>query len=126
MGLYLDLEAFPDVPAVLAALRRAGFITAILSNGTPAMLAAAVAAAGLGDMFDAVMSVEEVGAFKPVRRVYQLATAGSAAPGAIAFVSSNAWDVMPPRPLACGRYGAIAWRFAGSDCQAPPIAKSAA
>ena len=73
MQLYLALEPFPEVPGVLAVLRRAGHKTAILSNGTPAMLYAIVTGAGLGGMFDAVLSVEEVGAFKPDRRVYQLA-----------------------------------------------------
>jgi 2-haloacid dehalogenase len=124
MGLYLDLEAFPDVPAMLAALRRAGFVTAILSNGAPAMLAAAVAAAGLGDMFDDVMSVEEVGAFKPVRRVYQLATDRlGCPPQAIAFVSSNAWDVHAAsacglRTVWCNRLAACRERLPGApDCE---------
>src|SRR5215475_9592568 len=47
MGLYLALEPFPEVPGVLATLQRSGLKTAILSNGTPAMLDAAVRHAGL-------------------------------------------------------------------------------
>jgi HAD superfamily hydrolase (TIGR01493 family) len=47
MELYLTLSPFPEVPAVLATLRQAGFATAILSNGSPAMLQAVVAGAGL-------------------------------------------------------------------------------
>jgi len=78
---------------VLARVRAAGLKTAILSNGTPAMLASAVSAARLDDCFDAVLSVEEVGAFKPDRRVYQLAVDRLGIPAAaIAFVSSNGWD----------------------------------
>ncbi len=93
LDLYLRLAAFPEVPQVLARLKAAGLKTAILSNGTPAMLAAAVDAAGLAGRFDAVLSVEEVGAFKPDRRVYQLAVDRLRTPGAaIAFVSSNGWD----------------------------------
>jgi 2-haloacid dehalogenase len=66
---------------------------AILSNGTPAMLAAAIDAAGLGHAFEAVISVEEAGVFKPDARVYALATARlGLAPADIAFVSSNGWD----------------------------------
>ena len=93
LDLYLALAAFPEVPEVLAKVRAAGLRTAILSNGTPAMLAAANAAAGLERRFDAVLSVEEVGAFKPNRRVYQLAVDRLGIPAAaIAFVSSNGWD----------------------------------
>src|SRR5258707_11123763 len=73
MALYLALEPFPEVPSVLATLRRAGLKTAILSNGTPAMLDAAVGRGGLAAMFDAVLSIEEVGVFKPDPRVYRLA-----------------------------------------------------
>jgi 2-haloacid dehalogenase len=94
LDLYLRLAAFPEVPEVLARVRAAGLKTAILSNGTPAMLAAAVSAAGLDGVFDAVLSVEEVGAFKPDPRVYQLAVdrLGVPAAAAIAFISSNGWD----------------------------------
>ena len=73
MHLYLTLAPFPEVSSVLASLRDAGMKVAILSNGTPAMLGAAVASAGFASMFDAVLSVEEVGAFKPDPRVYRLA-----------------------------------------------------
>jgi 2-haloacid dehalogenase len=93
LDLYLGLAAFPDVPEALARVRAAGLRTAILWNGTPAMLDSAVAAARLAGCFDAVLSVEEVGAFKPDRRVYQLAIDRLGIPaGAIAFVSSNGWD----------------------------------
>ena len=73
MNLYLNLEAFPEVPATLKALKDRGLVTAILSNGTPNMLEAAVQAAGLAPVLDFVLSVEEVGVFKPDPRVYQLA-----------------------------------------------------
>src|SRR5258707_9271108 len=72
MAIYLALEPFPEVPGVLATLRRAGLKTAILSNGTPAMLDAVGDRAGLGAMFDAVLSVEEGGVFKPDPRAYPL------------------------------------------------------
>ncbi len=65
MELYLTLSAFSEVPQTLQALRDAGFVTAILSNGTPSMLSAAVGGAGLEDMFDMVLSVDAVGVFKP-------------------------------------------------------------
>ncbi|TVQ54700.1 MAG: haloacid dehalogenase type II [Rhodobacteraceae bacterium] len=92
-ALYRDLRAYPEVPETLAALRAAGLRTAILSNGSPEMLARAVAAAGIGAALDAVLSAEAVGVFKTDPRVYALvgATFG-VAPAEALFVSSNGWD----------------------------------
>jgi 2-haloacid dehalogenase len=69
MSLYLMLTAFPEVPDVLRRLKAAGLTTAILSNGSPAMLEAAVANAGIGELLDLVLSVEaerEVGTLSEV------------------------------------------------------------
>jgi 2-haloacid dehalogenase len=94
MALYRTLDAFPEVHATLKRIKQSGLKTAILSNGTPDMLAAAVAHAGIGPLLDEVLSVEAVGVFKPAPAVYQLAVdrLGIAA-GAITFQSSNAWDI---------------------------------
>jgi len=90
---YWSLDPYPEVLLVLAALRAAGRRTAILSNGAPQMLADGIAAAGLFDLLDAVLSVEAVGVYKPDPRVYALATQRfGVAPREIVFVSSNAWD----------------------------------
>ena len=57
------------------------------------MLDAAIAGAGIGGLFDAVLSVEEAGVYKPHPKVYQLALDRLDLPAsAIAFQSSNAWD----------------------------------
>jgi 2-haloacid dehalogenase len=94
MDAYLSLDAYPDVAPALAELRRAGMRTAILSNGTPAMLKAGVRSAGIGDSLDAVLSVEGVGIFKPDPSVYQLACDRLGLErDRICFVSSNGWDV---------------------------------
>jgi 2-haloacid dehalogenase len=93
MNLYLELAAYAEVPEVLARLRAAGFGIAILSNGSPGMLRAAVEAAGIGTLVDRVLSVEEVGVYKPHPGVYQLAVDRLAlAPASICFISANAWD----------------------------------
>ena len=93
MRAYDTLEPFPEVAGTLAALRRAGLPCAILSNGTPAMLDAAVRGAGLGDAFAHVLSVESLGTYKPDPHVYALATdAFGLSPARVAFLSSNAWD----------------------------------
>ncbi|MCC5983822.1 MAG: haloacid dehalogenase type II [Rhodobacteraceae bacterium] len=93
LALYRDLPAYPDVGATLAALRGAGLRCAILSNGSPAMLERAVASAGLDGAFEAVISVEEAGVFKPDPRVYALIERRlSRPPAQVAFVSANGWD----------------------------------
>lgn len=93
LALYRRLDAYPEVPRVLGALHGNGVPAAILSNGSPEMLADAVASAGIGALLDRVISVEEAGVFKPHRAAYALATAayGCAAEDVL-FVSSNGWD----------------------------------
>lgn len=91
---YRELDAFPDARNALAALKEKGHTTAILSNGSPAMLNAAVAAAGLGALLDHVISVDGIRTYKPRRAVYELAIGAlGVRAGDIAFVSSNRWDV---------------------------------
>lgn len=91
---YRELSPYPEVTTMLRAIRGAGFRTAILSNGAPAMLRAAVDAAGLAAHFDALLSAEGVGIFKPHPSVYRLAVERlGATAGRICFVSSNGWDV---------------------------------
>ena len=120
MALYLALDAFPEVPTVLARLKEAGIPTAILSNGSPRMLAAAVTAGRLDGLFAAVLSVEAVGVFKPHPKVYQLAVdhLGVAA-SRIVFLSSNGWDAHAAsafgmRVVWCNRYAQRAERLPGA------------
>jgi 2-haloacid dehalogenase len=120
MALYLALDAFPEVPTLLQRLKDAGMTTAILSNGSPRMLAAAVAAARLGGLVDHVLSVEAVGVFKPHPKVYQLALDRLGLPAAaIAFQSSNGWDAYAAsafgmRVVWCNRYGQRPERLPGA------------
>ena len=120
MDLYLSLRPFAEVPDMLRRLKAAGMRTAILSNGTPAMLTSIVSVAGLDGLFDQILSVEAVGVFKPHPKVYQLAVdrLGLAA-GDIAFQSSNAWDVHAAsafgmRVVWCNRYGQRRERLPGA------------
>lgn len=111
LELYLHLRCYPEVPETLHRLRAAGLQLAILSNGTPAMLKAVVSHCGLTEVFDAVLSVEEVGVFKPHPAVYRLACDRlRIAPEAICFLSSNAWDAYSAkafglRVIWCNRFG---------------------
>ena len=94
LDLYLTLEAYPDVVPCLEVLRARGLTNAILSNGTSKMLAAAVGSAGLDALMDSVLSIDEVGIYKPHRRAYQLAVDRLALPpNRICFISTNGWDV---------------------------------
>jgi 2-haloacid dehalogenase len=93
LDLYHELAAFPEVPGVLAALKARGLQLAILSNGAPPMLKAAALSAGIDPLLDAILSVEEVGVFKPHRSVYELVGARfGTRPDEVVFVSSNGWD----------------------------------
>jgi 2-haloacid dehalogenase len=93
LELYRRLACYPEVPAVLRALRAKGVVTAILSNGTPAMLTELTSAAGIDGLLDHIFSVESVGVFKPHPDVYRMAVERLGLPAhEILFLSSNGWD----------------------------------
>lgn len=119
MDLYLELDTFPEVPDVLTQLKAAGLKVAILSNGSPSMLDAAVRNAAIHEFLDAVFSVEQVGVYKPDAAVYQYAVEKlGIAPDQICFLSSNSWDAYAAsafgmRVIWCNRYGQRAERLPG-------------
>lgn len=93
LDLYWQLQAYPEVPEMLRALKQAGLNTAILSNGSPDMLQGAVRSADVGAVLDDVLSVESVGIFKPDARVYDLVGHRfDCKNDEVLFVSSNGWD----------------------------------
>jgi 2-haloacid dehalogenase len=93
LGAYRALDAFPDALTALARLRAAGIPTAILSNGEPGMLDAAIQAAGIESLLDTVLSVHPLRLYKPHPAVYAQALGRfGGRPEEIAFVSSNGWD----------------------------------
>jgi len=112
MEAYLSLACFADVPAALE--RLAGRPRAILSNGSPRMLAAAVTSSGLERHLQHVISVDAVKTYKPSPAVYALAPRALGIPAAeLLFVSSNAWDVAGAKSFGyqvawCNRTGAPA------------------
>ena len=94
MDAYMTLAAFPDVKPGLQELKRMGVRLAVLSNGEPGMLQSAARSAGIAELLDVMISVDEVKVFKPSPRVYELASAHLGMPTSrIGFVSSNSWDV---------------------------------
>jgi 2-haloacid dehalogenase len=115
---YLNLDCYPEVPAALSALKDRGFDIAILSNGTPTMLEAAVRNSRLEKVIPKIFSVENAGVFKPDPRVYQIAVDElKVKPEEIVFQSSNAWDAS-----GAAAYGfKVAWvnRFGQSPERLP-------
>jgi len=110
MEAYLSLACFPEVKEALA--RLAPRPRAILSNGSPGMLEAAVATSGLAPYLEHVISVDAVRTYKPAPAVYALGPRTLGIPaGDLLFVSSNAWDVAGARAFGyqvawCNRTGA--------------------
>jgi 2-haloacid dehalogenase len=93
LDAYFKLDPFPDAAHVLRELKARGERTAILTNGSPAMVSTAVEAAGIKAELDAVLSVDAVKMFKPRPEVYALVTREfSCQPADVVFVSSNRWD----------------------------------
>jgi 2-haloacid dehalogenase len=95
LDAYRELDAFADARPALAELKAYGARLAVLSNGSPRMLETAVAASGIGELLDAVLSVDALRIYKPRQEVYALVTKRFSVPADnVTFVSSNRWDVM--------------------------------
>jgi 2-haloacid dehalogenase len=118
LNAYMQLDCYAEVPEVLARLKDGGMRTAILSNGSPEMLASAVENSKLDELLDAVLSVDELGIFKPHPSVYQLAVDRLGVEAhQVSFQSSNAWDA-----AAAATFGfRVAWvnRFGQAEERLP-------
>jgi 2-haloacid dehalogenase len=94
MAAYLELKAWPDVPAALLSLRNAGIRLALLSNATSEILQAGIDNSGLQGMFEDVLSTDRLGVYKPDPRAYQMAVeAFGLRRENIGFVAFAGWDV---------------------------------
>ena len=94
LALYWELQTYPEVSPVLKKLKTKGIKTAILSNGSPEMLSAAVKSSNLFDVIDEIISVEKVKIFKPSSLVYeQVENVIECSKSEVLFVSSNCWDI---------------------------------
>jgi 2-haloacid dehalogenase len=120
LDVYWQLDAFPEVPEMLAKLKADGLKTAILTNGSPDMVQGAIDSAGIGNVLDEAFSVDAVKIFKPHDSVYQLAVDGFGVErNRICFMSSNAWDVAGAanfgfRVVWVNRYGQPPERLPGA------------
>ncbi|PHP65155.1 haloacid dehalogenase type II [Zhengella mangrovi] len=94
LDAYWKLDCYPEVPGILKTLKDRGARLAILSNGSPAMLDAAVRSSGLDLLLDDVFSVDPLKTFKTKFEVYDLVSANwKLYPDAVSFQSSNRWDI---------------------------------
>ncbi|HOV03548.1 MAG TPA: haloacid dehalogenase type II [Kaistiaceae bacterium] len=94
LDAYRRLDTYPEVVRVLRALKDRGMRLAVLSNGSPEMLASAVASNGLDTLLDDVFSVDELRTYKTDERVYEMVTTRYRIfPEAVSFQSSNRFDV---------------------------------
>jgi 2-haloacid dehalogenase len=93
MARYDDLERFADVEPGLERLGEAGYEMVVFSNGTPRMLEALADAAGLRPYFQGLVSVDEVGVYKPSPETYRHVARRLGRPiGEVRLVSSNPFD----------------------------------
>jgi 2-haloacid dehalogenase len=130
MEAYERIGPCADARAALSRLKAAGLRIAILSNGAPRMLAAAVRSAGLDDLVGDILSVEAVGVYKPHPSVYQLALDRLGAwPAELGFVSANGWDAWGAKAAGlrvawCNRAGLPRERLgAGPDVELASLAE---
>ena len=94
LDLYKILPTFPEVKEVLTKIKKKNYKLAILSNGTHNLINELVTSNSLNDYFDDIFSIEEVGVYKPDRRVYDLPVKKyKISKQEIVFLSSNTWDV---------------------------------
>ena len=95
MDQYAQLKPFEENKDVLQHLQAIGMRCAILSNGSPDMLAKAVSSAGMTGLIDKVLSVDEVRQFKTSPQSYGLVTHHYPMDvREVLFVSSNSWDAL--------------------------------
>ena len=93
LNLYRKLSTYPEVKEVLIKLKKK-YKLSILSNGTPDLLNNLVNSNDLKNIFEDIFSIEEVGVYKPDKKVYDLPTKKYGVKKEdIVFLSSNTWDV---------------------------------
>jgi 2-haloacid dehalogenase len=102
LGTMLELPAHPEVPDALTRLRSAGFPLATLTNSSPEMARAQLEHARLLDLFDQVLSVEEVRRYKPAPEPYHMAAERlGVPPSEIRMVAAHDWDVWGAMRAGC-------------------------
>ena len=97
-----QLPAHPEVPAALRRLRGEGFRLAALTNSTLEVARAQLGNAGLIELFDEVLSADEVRRLKPAPEPYRMAAERfGVGVGELRLVAAHGWDVAGARHAGC-------------------------
>ena len=101
LDLYKSLSTFPEVNQTLKELKKKQYKLTILSNGTPSLIRNLVKENDLENIFDDLLSVEEVKTYKPHPHVYNIPIKKyGILKNEVAYLSSNTWDIS-----AAGNFG---------------------
>jgi len=94
LAAFSALPAHPDAAPALARLASSGVRAAALTNGAAATTRTLLAATGLDRYLSEVISVDEVGPWKPAPAPYLHAAATlGVAPRDLALVAVHSWDI---------------------------------
>lgn len=92
MRTYLTLPAYPDVRPALTALQH--LPSAVVSEGTPAMLQAVIQRNGLSRPLHVLVSADQVRSYKPAAPPYRWAAQRLGfSPAEILYVTAHSWDL---------------------------------
>jgi 2-haloacid dehalogenase len=95
LELYKKLNSYPELVMCLKHLKEKNVKTCILSNGSPSLLDELTVHAKVKELFDDLISIEDVGIYKPHPKVYELVTKKyNCKPEEVCFLSSNTWDIV--------------------------------
>ncbi len=94
MGGFTSLPLHPDVPDGVRALRGAGLRLVTLSNGSSRVAETLFADAGIRGEFEALLTVEDAGVWKPARGAYEHAARACGTDLAdMLLVAVHPWDI---------------------------------
>lgn len=94
LDMMKSLPPHEDAGAAFRVLAEAGIRIFALSNGAAGTTQGLLAAAGLEDLVERVLSVEDVKLAKPRAEVYlHAARAAGVAPGDMALIATHPWDL---------------------------------
>jgi 2-haloacid dehalogenase len=96
------LPPHPEVPGALRRLREAGLRLAALTNNPRQVAEAQLANAGLADLFEQVLSADDVGRLKPAPEPYRMAADRLGVPVTdVWLIAAHGWDVAGALAAGC-------------------------
>lgn len=102
LGGLRELSPYPEVRPSLERLKASGFRLGTLTNSTKAVAEAQMRNSGLVDLFDEILSADEVKRLKPAPEPYHLAADRFAVKTEqLRLVAAHAWDVAGALHAGC-------------------------